>query len=506
MGQKVSSLGAVLSGKNNSPDCSPKNCTESSAHSPRTGRHTGRDSIKCTTKDVAEVVSNKTDQQLYENIRVSEAEPSQPDTSIGVDSDCARCNDDTSTDAETTSKNSQTSSKSNSGSKKLNQWVLRFSCSRPKWKSTSKEGTPPLPTPVQVPAPMTPKEEYKDADNNGDANVVTIIQSNHSATCQSCICSRNRRTEDDLLHPSVVFDPPPIIISDDEEEENSLLDYGGAFGYNQYNRHRQIVLPSFDEGMMELNSDYGGEEFMTDDFEDRAYKERAKEIQEGIEPPPGFRPGLHIQLLEFSLPKMTIDNLTSLFHRAAITAFTAPHDIDDSHRIHTSIDYIHYLVPDLLQITNCSFYWGKMDRYEAEKLLESRPEGTFLLRDSAQEEYLFSVSFRKYGRSLHARIEQWNHLFSFDSRDPGVFASSTVCGLLEHYKDPTCCMFFEPMLTIPLNRNFTFSLQHTCRATICSAITYDDVNQLKLPKLLRAYLKEYHYKQRVRVRIFDSEN
>ena len=35
-------------------------------------------------------------------------------------------------------------------------------------------------------------------------------------------------------------------------------------------------------------------------------------------------------------------------------------------------------------------------RYEAEALLEGRPEGSFLLRDSAQDEYLFSVSFRRY--------------------------------------------------------------------------------------------------------------
>lgn len=56
---------------------------------------------------------------------------------------------------------------------------------------------------------------------------------------------------------------------------------------------------------------------------------------------------------------------------------------------HTQVDYLHCLVPDLLDITRCSFYWGKMDRYEAERLLENRPDGTFLLRDSAQEEYLF---------------------------------------------------------------------------------------------------------------------
>ena len=171
--------------------------------------------------------------------------------------------------------------------------------------------------------------------------------------------------------------------------------------------------------------------------------------------------------------------------------------------VHTQVDYIHCLVPDLLEITNCSFYWGIMDRYEAETLLENRPEGTFLLRDSAQEEFLFSVSFRRYGRSLHARVEQWNHRFSFDSHDPGVFASHTVCGLIEHYKDPSCCMFFEPMLTLPLNRTFPFPLQHLCRAAICSTTNYDGVNFLPLPKPLRQYLKYYHYKQKVRVRKFE---
>ena len=173
--------------------------------------------------------------------------------------------------------------------------------------------------------------------------------------------------------------------------------------------------------------------------------------------------------------------------------------------VHTQIDYIHCLVPDLLQIAKCSFYWGVMDRYEAEKLLENRAEGTFLLRDSAQEEFLFSVSFRRYNRSLHARIEQWNHRFSFDSHDPGVYSDTSVCGLLEHYKDPSCCLFFEPMLTLPLNRTFAFSLQHLCRAAVCRYTTYDGVNLLPLPKSMKDYLKYYHYKQKVRVRRFEFQ-
>ncbi|KAA0185754.1 hypothetical protein HAZT_HAZT003651 [Hyalella azteca] len=196
-------------------------------------------------------------------------------------------------------------------------------------------------------------------------------------------------------------------------------------------------------------------------------------------------------------------SLLSHLHDSRLRKHQEIEELEAVQTVHTQIDYIHCLVPDLLTITGCSFYWGKMDRYEAETLLENRPEGTFLLRDSAQTDYLFSVSFRRYGKSLHARIEQGSHKFSFDSHDPDVFASDTVCGLIQHYKDPSCCMFFEPMLTVPLSRTFPFPLQHLCRATICSATTYDGINKLRLPKFLRNYLREYHYKQLVRIRRFD---
>ncbi|XP_017153734.1 uncharacterized protein LOC108163130 [Drosophila miranda] len=172
--------------------------------------------------------------------------------------------------------------------------------------------------------------------------------------------------------------------------------------------------------------------------------------------------------------------------------------------VHSQIDFMHCLVPDLERIINSSFYWGKMDRYEAEHLLEGKPEGTFLLRDSAQEEFLFSVTFRKYGRSLHARIEQSGHKFSFDCHDPCVFTAPTVTGLLEHYKDPSCVMFFEPCLTMPLHRRQTFSLQQLARATIVSSTSYDGINQLELPGRLKSYLKEYHYKQKLRVKPCDA--
>ncbi|XP_061684087.1 suppressor of cytokine signaling 9 isoform X4 [Syngnathoides biaculeatus] len=185
----------------------------------------------------------------------------------------------------------------------------------------------------------------------------------------------------------------------------------------------------------------------------------------------------------------------------ALPRATYPHS---SPHVHTQIDYIHCLVPDLLQITNLPCYWGVMDRYEAEGLLEGKPEGTFLLRDSAQEDYLFSVSFRRYGRSLHARVDQWNHNFSFDVRDPSVFHAPTVTALVEHYKDPSSCMFFEPLLSFPMHRTQPFSLQRLCRAVVSSCTTYDGINALPVPNTLKKHLKEYHYKQRVHVHRLDT--
>jgi suppressor of cytokine signaling 5 len=255
-----------------------------------------------------------------------------------------------------------------------------------------------------------------------------------------------------------------------------------------------------------------------EDCDEAARIARAREIEQGVEAPANFRPVRRVQLLcsdmdsdggqvprrlQLVCPSdLTVDSLRALFQNH-VTLRSCP--LDTIAGCHTQVDFIHCLVPDLLDITKCSFYWGKMDRYEAERLLDGKPEGTFLLRDSAQEEFLFSVSFRKYSRSLHARIEQWNHKFSFDSHDPGVYTSDTVCGLIEHYKDPSSCMFFEPMLTWPLHRNFTFSLQHLCRAVIVNRLSYDNINLLQLPKTLKSYLKEYHYRQKVRVERFDDD-
>uniref|UniRef100_A0A8C7JFK6 Suppressor of cytokine signaling 4 n=1 Tax=Oncorhynchus kisutch TaxID=8019 RepID=A0A8C7JFK6_ONCKI len=125
-------------------------------------------------------------------------------------------------------------------------------------------------------------------------------------------------------------------------------------------------------------------------------------------------------------------------------------------------------------INNSPCYWGVLDRFEAEELLEGH--------------------FRRYSRSLHVRIEQNGKRFSFDGRDPCMYRDPSVTGLLRNYSDPATCLFFKPLLALPLPRTFPFTLQHLCRAVICSCTTYQGIDILPLPYQLRYYLRQYHYK------------
>ncbi|KAJ8396052.1 hypothetical protein AAFF_G00025840 [Aldrovandia affinis] len=94
---------------------------------------------------------------------------------------------------------------------------------------------------------------------------------------------------------------------------------------------------------------------------------------------------------------------------------------------------------------------------------------------------------------------------SASTRATCVFHASTVTGLLEHYKDPGACMFFEPLLTAPLHRALPFSLQRLARAAVCRRTSYDAIGAVPLPASLRDFLREYHYKQKVRVRWLERE-
>lgn len=115
-----------------------------------------------------------------------------------------------------------------------------------------------------------------------------------------------------------------------------------------------------------------------EDCDERARLQRAREIERGIDAPADFRSVRRVQLLCSTAgttdpsdtdmqvpprrlqlvcpPDLTVDSIRALF-QTHVTVRSCP--LDTYTGCHTQVDFVHCLVPDLLEITNCSFYWGE---------------------------------------------------------------------------------------------------------------------------------------------------
>ncbi|XP_043923080.1 suppressor of cytokine signaling 6 isoform X2 [Protopterus annectens] len=66
------------------------------------------------------------------------------------------------------------------------------------------------------------------------------------------------------------------------------------------------------------------------------------------------------------------------------------------------------LTEELKKLAKQGWYWGPITRWEAEEKLANVLDGSFLVRDSSDDRYLLSLSFRSQGKTLHTRIEHSN--------------------------------------------------------------------------------------------------
>lgn len=179
-------------------------------------------------------------------------------------------------------------------------------------------------------------------------------------------------------------------------------------------------------------------------------------------------------------------------------------DVEDKDRKKTELRSFHF-TSSIEKVKDYGWYWGPLSSEAAEKVLSNEPDGSFIVRDSSDDHYIFSLSFKLNNCVRHVRIEQDQGTFSFGSY--AKFKSQTITEFIEkaveHSRSGRYLFFLHrrpehgPMrvqLTNPVSRfKHIQSLQHMCRFVILKAVVRKDLLQtLPLPRRLLDYLNYKH--------------
>ncbi|KAH7985885.1 hypothetical protein HPB52_025330 [Rhipicephalus sanguineus] len=171
----------------------------------------------------------------------------------------------------------------------------------------------------------------------------------------------------------------------------------------------------------------------------------------------------------------------------------------------------------LRTLATSGYYYEGLSWEEAGRLLRGQPVGTFLVRDSSDNRFLFALSVQTERGPTSVRIHYWRGQFRLDCEDALAGSMpwfSCVVSLVEHYvrlsrsAKGQMCVWLDGhgrrdlpiVLTRPLYRE-PASLQHLCRialnrsAATVAAATSTSSSMCRtvepLPAALKDYLRDY---------------
>jgi suppressor of cytokine signaling 7 len=170
------------------------------------------------------------------------------------------------------------------------------------------------------------------------------------------------------------------------------------------------------------------------------------------------------------------------------------------------------LLHTILTLPSTGWYYGDTTVAEAEALLQSEPNGAFLVRDSSDSQStsdLFTITFKIQNRFGSVRVDYAKGYFSLSLQDPGLPLFHTLMDLIAYcqhrstvHKLPVCILTghrrnhdVHLYLTKPVSRHRQMhSLQYFCRQAIHGFVTRDRLEQLGLPRrLVEFYLSQNPY-------------
>ncbi|CAB3988252.1 Suppressor of cytokine signaling 2 [Paramuricea clavata] len=173
----------------------------------------------------------------------------------------------------------------------------------------------------------------------------------------------------------------------------------------------------------------------------------------------------------------------------------------------------HECISTLFQVSmdrleNTGWYWGRISKTEATSALEQADVGTFLLRDSSDSRYYFSLSVRLQTNILNIRVLFSYGKFMFDCFETSLSEIpkfDCVVKLICYYaavsqdkQDKRKVLArsevgdAEIRLEKPLF-NKVPTLQHLCRRAVNRTLTKDEQSQLPLPNTVEKFMRKYPY-------------